>query len=361
MVSKKGIKTLKDLARSVNFVWNFCVETQKTCKSRYLRGENQNWLSQFSLQKLTSGTSKDLGLHGQTIQEICREFVKGRDSHKKCPKFRSCKKSLGWVPFQEQSRRAYGNRVTYLGKTYKFFGAKRRPLPENGVKGGCFVEDSRGRWYVCFWAEATKLPTGKGQVGIDLGLKDLAVLSNGEKITNPTIYRKLEGKLKVASRSHNKKRLKAILAKIKNSRKDYLHKESTKLANANRLIVVGNVNSSNLIKGKMAKSIYDVSWYSFKRMLEYKASRHQAIFKVVNEAFTTQTCSTCGSLPESRPKGIAGLGIRSWVCSDCGASHDRDVNAARNILMIGLSAQPPAEESLVANRRSTTFQYVTND
>jgi putative transposase len=189
------------------------------------------------------------------------------------------------------------------------------------------------------------LPTGTGEVGIDLGLKSFATMSNGDKVECPKIYRKWEKKLKTVQRFNNKQKVRSIHNKIKNQRKDFLHKASCKIANNNKLIVVGNVNSSKLVKTRFSKSVLDAGWYAFKEMLRYKASRHGACFKVVNESFTSQTCSTCGSLPESRPRGIAGLGIRSWVCSDCGKTHDRDVNAAKNILRIGRSAPPPVEES----------------
>ncbi|HKM14823.1 MAG TPA: transposase [Marinospirillum sp.] len=86
---------------------------------------------------------------------------------------------------------------------------------------------------------------------------------------------------------------------------------------------------------KMAKSILDAGWGQLKTMLDYKCAHAGIVFKVVNEAYTTQTCSNCGNLPESRPRGIAGLGIREWTCSGCGVAHDRDVNAAQNILAVG--------------------------
>ena len=91
----------------------------------------------------------------------------------------------------------------------------------------------------------------------------------------------------------------------------------------------------------MAKSVLDAGWSTFRAMLAYKS----AGYVEVDERFTTQTCSSCGALPPERPKGIAGLGMREWCCSDCGATHDRDVNAARNILALGRSAAPPAGES----------------
>jgi putative transposase len=98
------------------------------------------------------------------------------------------------------------------------------------------------------------------------------------------------------------------------------------------------VNAKGPAKTKLAKSVNDAAWSSFRNMLRYKAITHGATVEEVNESFSSQTCSSCGSLPDSRPKGIAGLGIREWVCSDCGTVHDRDVNAALNILRSGRRA-----------------------
>jgi len=244
--------------------------------------------------------------------------------------------------------------VTYLGNTYRFFGAKRRPLPKT-AKGGCFVEDARGRWWVCFHVEiADDLPMAPDVgVGIDLGLHTLATLSTGDKIEAPRHYRKLEDKLAIAQRAGNKDRARAINAKIKNQRLDHAHKWTTKAANAFRRIFVGNVSSSQLAKTKMAKSVLDAGWSTSRNFLRYKASRHGGVFREVEEAktLTTQTCSTTGLIPPESPIGIAGLGIREWDCSACGEIHDRDVNAARNILKLGLSAQPLVEESRVAHGR----------
>jgi len=98
---------------------------------------------------------------------------------------------------------------------------------------------------------------------------------------------------------------------------------------------MGNVGRLKRVKTTMAKSVLDAGWGQLKTMLDYKCAHVGIVFKEVDEAYTTQTCSSCGSLPESRPKGIAGLGIREWTCSGCGVTHDRDINAARNILAAG--------------------------
>lgn len=119
--------------------------------------------------------------------------------------------------------------------------------------------------------------------------------------------------------------------------KDYLHKASTRIALAHSVIVVGNVSSSKLARTRMAKSVLDAGWSTLRNQLSYKAMRHGGTYIEVNEAYTSQTCSTCGATPEGRPKGIAGLEIRKWECGGCGAIHDRDVNAALNIARRGLA------------------------
>ena len=347
---KRRRRHLRQFCQAVNQVWNFCVQTQRSVQRAYRDGLSPRWPSYYDLESLTSETFKDLGIHAQTLQNICRQFVKSRDQHKKCPRFRhfgGARRSLGWIPFQKQSRQITARSVKYLGKTYNFFGAKRRPLPSH-AKGGCFVEDARGRWWVCFCVEADNLPQAPDvAVGIDLGLKTLATLSTGEKIEAPRTYRFYEDKLIIAQRARNKTRVRALHDKIKNVRFDHRHKWTTKVAQSHRKIFVGNVSSSQLAKTRMAKSVYDAGWSMSRNLLRYKASRHEGVFQEIDEVstFTTQTCSKTGLLPPERPRGIAGLGIREWWCSACGEIHDRDVNAAQNILILGLSAKPLAEES----------------
>ena len=177
---------------------------------------------------------------------------------------------------------------------------------------------------------------GKASVGIDLGCKEAATDSNGDKLKGRH-YRVLEQELGIAQRANNKKRVKAINAKIANKRKDDLHKYSRKLVNENAAIFVGNVNSLALAKTKMAKSVLDAGWGMLKTLLEYKCDHAGSVFEVVDERYTTQTCSSCGCIPESSPKGRAGLGIREWICSECGTAQDRDINSAKLILARGHS------------------------
>jgi len=203
------------------------------------------------------------------------------------------------------------------------------------IKSGSFNQDARGRWYVnvtCLLPEPTPT-TGTGQVGIDLGLKDFATFSTGERVAAERRYRELEDKLGQAQRRGKKRQVKTIHARIKNRRKDFLHKLSTRLVEENELIVIGNVSAFRLAKTRMAKSVLDAGWSMFRTLLSYKAIARKVVFAEINEAYTTRTCSQCGT--RGGPQGREGLGVREWVCSTCGAVHDRDVNAALNILRLG--------------------------
>jgi putative transposase len=249
---------------------------------------------------------------------------------------------LGWIPFIPRATKLDGNAAIYLKRRFHFW--KSREV-EGEYRVGSFVEDSRGRWYVVFQCEvADDLRAGSGKVGIDLGLKELATLSDGDKVPALRHYRQYAAALATAQRAGNRKRVCAIHAKIANARRHHLHEQSTRIARENSLIVVGNVNASAIAKTRFAKSVLDAGWSSFRNMLRYKAARRQAVYIEANERWTSQTCSACGTIPASSPKGMGALGMRRWECSDCGAAHDRDVNAARNILRVGLEHQPPAGE-----------------
>jgi len=343
----KDATTGKHLARhavACNQVWNFCAATQREAQRRYSAGLSVRWLSAFDLIKLCTGSAADLGLHSDTVQVICRQFAHSRDQHKRCPRFRASfgpKRSLGWVPFVPRAVRVDDTHLTYLKRKFRFW--KSRDIPIDGFKSGNFTQDARGRWYVAFQCEvADDLPIAKGAIGIDLGLKTLATCSDGVTVPALRHYRKYEAALTVQQRAGNKRRIRAIHARIANARRHQLHVVSTKLARENALIVVGNISAAKLARTKMAKSVLDAGWSMLRNQLRYKASRHGAVYVEADERWTSQTCSCCGVIPSSSPKGMGALGIRRWECSDCGASHDRDVNAAINILRVGLKRQAPA-------------------
>jgi putative transposase len=337
LVYRYRVKSLNGLlsrqARTCNFVWNYCNDRQKDAL-RFARP----WLSGFDLNQLTTGSSKELGLHSGTVNAVCEQYARSR-CQKKRPYLRyRGQRSLGWVPIKGRELKRAGDAFRFAGNTFRVFNS--RPLPEGKIKDGTnFSRDSRGNWFlnivIDVAVDAAKARKPERGVGIDLGLKDFATLSTGEKIEAQRIYRGAEQALAVAQRAHKKRRVKALHAQIANRRNDFHHQLSTRIVREFDYIAVGNVNAAGLARTSMAKSVLDAGWSSFQTQLAYKAVKHGAWFEEVSERFTSQTCSNCGALPDSRPDGIAGLGIREWQCSDCGCVHDRDRNAALNILRRG--------------------------
>jgi len=333
-------------ARTVNFVWNYCNETQRKAVESH-----RKWLHWMTLTKLTAGSSKLLDLNAQTIQSICKTFYDSRTTHKRpWLRWRS-KRSLGWVPFSAQAIRFDGREFTFSGKKFRPMHYRENLLTGATVlKAGSFSQDALGRWFINVTVEREVTPekverecsandNDDHSVGIDLGLKEFATLSTGEKITAPRFYRSTETKLATAQRAKKSKRVKRIHLKAKNRRKDFLHQASSRLTKRFGLIFVGNVSPSKLARTSFAKSVLDAGWSTFKNFLTYKSIANGGRTVEVNERMSTQTCSCCGySTTAKRPKGIAGLGIREWTCDGCEAVLDRDVNAARNILRVGLDS-----------------------
>ena len=338
-IKDKHAKALDALSRDVNLVWNYCNDLSYKHLQR-----TGKFFSSYDLQKYTAGATKEgLRINSASVQMVGAELVTRRKQFKKAKlnwrtSFGS-RKSLGWIPFRHDCIAYKNGQLRYAGQCFGLWDSYG--LHQYKLGSGSFSQDARGRWYANICVEVPafvgpiKLPELSECVGIDLGLKDFATMSDGVKIEAQRLYRGEEAKLAVAQRANKKSRVKAIHAQIANRRKDALDKLSTNLVKQNRAIFVGNVNASGLAKTNMAKSVLDAGWTSFRTMLSYKSIATGVLFEEVNEAYSTQTCSCCGTLPDSRPRGITGLGIREWTCSECGAHHDRDVNAAKNILQRG--------------------------
>ncbi|MDN5745299.1 MAG: transposase [Nocardioidaceae bacterium] len=223
-----------------------------------------------------------------------------------------------------------------------------RPLPGGAEPSQVTVSrDSQGRHHVSILVEEviTELPRNASAVGIDAGITTLYTLSTGEKITNPRQEKKDREKLSKAQRALSRKqkgsrnRAKArrkvakIHGRIADRRRDHLHKLSTRLVRENQVIAIEDLSVRNMVKNhSLARSISDASWSSFRTMLEYKAQWYGRDVVAIDRFYpSSKTCSECGRIMESLP-----LNIRDWECQ-CGAVHDRDVNAARNILAVGLA------------------------
>jgi putative transposase len=210
--------------------------------------------------------------------------------------------------------------------------------------------DPAERWFVTFSIELDDpepLPATGQSVGVDLGLKDFLVLSNGEHIPHPKILarrqerltryqRQMARKVK-GSANRRKARLKVARqhAKVGDARRDFLHKLSTDLVQRCDVIAIEDLAVANMVRNRsLARAISDSGWSEFRRMLEYKAARYGRHVHVVDRWYpSSKTCSGCGHLLKD-----LSLGTRHWTCPGCGTRHDRDVNAARNMIAAGLAA-----------------------
>ncbi len=304
----------------------------------------------YTLQSM----AKNFGMYSQTQQEVSRRLhdsimrffrLKKKDSKAGFPRFKSFNrvKSLCYPQhgFWFEEKKLH---ITPFGEIQI---KKSREL--NGeIEALILKKEPSGKWYAVFAIELEKSEPklhSDSQIGVDLGLLNFATLSNGTVIQNPRYFRELEEKLvfqqkrfsrKIKwSKNFSKQKIKVALIheKIVNARKDFMHNLSTQLVNSYSLIALENLNIKNLVKNhNLAKSISDVSWYTFTQMLLYKAESAGTKVVLVNPRNTSKECSNCHLI-----KKELHLNQRIYCCSDCGLNLNRDLNAAINILNKGLT------------------------
>ncbi len=235
------------------------------------------------------------------------------------------------MPFKAASLKRKGACLRFAGKCFRVFEKDRL----EGIKwqGGCFAQDAVGDWWLCLPVkmEAEETVAPDEVVGIDLGLKDIAVTSKGERLVAGRWTLRFAQKLASAQRRGHKRQAKRVHRKAARCRADALHKFSRSIVDRYQNIIADDVSSSQLTRTRMAKSVLDSGWGLLKGFLEYKSQQAARTFEVVSERNTSVTCSHCRAL--TGPRRVNGLIVRSWVCGNCGELHDRDVNAARNILI----------------------------
>jgi len=334
---RRGTRLLDLNARKVNLIFNYCNETSINAIKR-----DGKFLSGYDLQALTAGTNKTLKLNSQTTQMVCAEYANRRKQFKKRKlKWRKSsgpKRSLGWIPFKSAGVKVEGDAVTFMGKKLRFF--KSRELGGR-ILTGSFSQDAVGDWYVNFQCETQLLDRAPlGAVGCDLGQKDLVATSDGELFENPRAQYVHQEALAKAQKHGKAKQAKRIHRKIARVRRDTLHKISASLTSNYAKIIIGN------LKLAAGKAVNDAGHGMTKRFCEYKAIRRRGVCIFVNEARTTLTCNNC--LAETGPRGMIGLAVREWACAGCGQMHDRDINAARNILRIGLDTPETSSKPLAS-------------
>ncbi len=349
---------LKKLASSVNFVWNYINELSFENIKRHNR-----ILTTYDIQGYLNGAASELKLRASTLQELARFYVKARKTFKKRKlSWRSTKRSHGWIPLRADNFKLKGDVVYYCGHQFKLW--KHRELPQGAkIKTGSFVQDARDRWYLNVNWELPDIvlhPFPGTEVGIDLGIKNQLTLSTGETFTRGSETKKYAVDLARAQRARKKKRVKTISAKAANRRSDWTHKVTTDIVRRFATIFVGDLKTSSLVeKGTLSNcsGLYDAAPSSIKHCLNYKAKKLGGACHIVNEAYTSVTCSYCDV--RSGPTGTGGLAIREWTCDNCGATHSRDVNAAQNILRRGhstLQRSPTAGDATTSGLHFEKFE-----
>ncbi|MEO3868773.1 transposase [Nonomuraea sp. B12E4] len=288
------------------------------------------------------------------LNTACRDFFSSLSGKRKSrkgrkaatPRFRSRKDSRQAVRFTKNARfKVTESGRLRLPKIGDVPVRWSRSLPSD-PSSVTVIKDSAGRYFASFVVETSDepLPETDSVVGIDLGLTHFATLSNGTKIDNPRILRRAAKKLRKAQKalsrkekgSANRKKAKQVVAKayakVTGTRRDWAHKLSTRIIRDNQAVYVEDLAVSGLARTKLAKSVHDAGWSQFVSMLEYKAARYGRHFGKIDRWFpSSKLCSSCGAIAESMP-----LNVRSWTCG-CGITHDRDINAAVNILAAGLA------------------------
>ncbi|MDF5754328.1 RNA-guided endonuclease TnpB family protein [Spongiactinospora sp. TRM90649] len=303
--------------------------------TRWKRGGEFGFLSEVSCVPLQQAL--------RHLQAAFANFFAKRAGY---PAFKSRKKSRASAEYTRSAFRRRDGRLTLAKMDAPLDVRWSRPLPEGAEPSTVTVSrDAAGRWFVSLLVEEeiAPLPPVEAAVGVDVGITALATLSTGEKIPNPRHERRDRRRLAKAQRalarkekgSNNraKARLKVakVYARIADRSRDHLHKVTTRLVRENQVIAVEDLAVRDMVKNRsLARAVADASWRQMRGMLEYKAAWYGRTLVVVDRWFpSSKLCSACGALRERMP-----LDVREWMCA-CGAVHDRDVNAARNVLAAG--------------------------
>ncbi|MFJ8197125.1 RNA-guided endonuclease InsQ/TnpB family protein [Streptomyces sp. NPDC096152] len=307
----------------------------------------------------------------QALRHLQTAFGNFFAKRAKYPRYKSRKKSRASAEYTRSAFTWRGGKLT-LAKKQALDIRWSRPLPEGAQPSTVTVSrDSAGRWFVSVLVEDSVVPAAatSAAVGLDAGITSLLTLSTGEEITNPRherrdrarlakeqreLWRKAKGS---ANREKARRKVARAHARIADRRRDFLHKLSTRLVRENQTVVIEDLTVRNLLKNdRLARAIADASWTDLRLMLSCKCAWYGRELIVIDRWFpSSKLCGNYGTVRERLP-----LNVREWAC-ECGAVHDRDVNAARNILAAGLAAsacgdgvRPQRESS--RTRRSSVKQ-----
>lgn len=283
----------------------------------------------------------------QALRHLQGAFTNFWEKRAKYPTFKSRKKSRACAEYTRSAFRWRDGQLTLAKMAAPLDIVWSRPLPEGAEPSTVTVSvDPAGRWHVSMLVETTveALPPTDAMVGVDAGTTSLVTLSTGERVPNPRHERKDRARLARAQRELARKqkgsanRAKArvkvarIHARITDRRRDHLHQLSTRLVRENQAIVIEDLSVRNMVRNHcLARAICDAAWRELRGMLEYKCAWYGRDLVVVDRWFpSSKVCSACGFTATSMP-----LSVREWTCTNCGVVHDRDVNAAKNLVAAG--------------------------
>jgi putative transposase len=318
--------------------------------------EETKWLNEVSSVTLQQSL--------QNLQEAYNNFFKGLKK----------KQKVGFPRFKKKSNRnsitltksgfSYKNGEIFIAKSKKKLNIRwSRQLPSEDISSIAISLTPSNKWFISILVEDKNdytLPLCNKVLGVDLGIETFATLSTGEKVKMPDLKPHYE-KLKKLQKKHSKKkgiknknkaRIKVARQheKISNIRQDFHHKLSTRVINENQVIVLEDLNVSGMVRNrKLARAISQQGWYQFVTFLKYKATMYGREIIQVNRFYpSSKTCSSCGIVQSSLP-----LHIREWTCDACGTTHDRDINAAKNLMALGTSVTAFGEDVRPTCRQSS--------
>ena len=321
------------------WLWNLTSVYNWGLRKIELNAQNNIYFSKFAFVNLLADHGKKLDIPSHTIQGVLSQvYTAWQRCFKKIggkPRLKGVRNKLNSISFPDRIHPPKENHISIpgIGKVRYH----KQDIPKGAIKNGRIIKRASG-WYLCLFIDAQREPiicTGDGMVGIDPGFKSLLTLSTGEKIEHQRELELAAKRLAQAQRGHDLALASRIQERIANQRKDRNHKLSLRLVKENKLIAFSKDNIKGIAK-KFGKSVSSSGHNQLRQFIAYKSSSCDRRFVEIDGKNSTRICSLCGAL--SGPQGWAGLPVRFWDCA-CGApTHDRDINAARNVLKAAVGA-----------------------